>query len=382
MMYESLCGRASICIPFVRSRGTRWRDARWDKQVSVVPTWLLGVPSSIDVDKRRDKEFKGGFTGAAAGAETSNRSLRWLASILGGGWAGSLCGVRAGVGPGTRWEVWLGGRPTPLLALCAGGMPRILLLVSAPQKWQKVFSVLFCFVLFPFWAILVALICPNGASMHLFLVPYSFFVFCCSRRCLFRCKHCSQCSQGSQAPDCLRFTQTTPPAAEPSEEVKWTCVHRYINILPNYLAVLLKGRQPSPVSQETPLSSPILAASVSSWRTQGTWVERRVLSLPWAPNWSYGQVMPSGMQMQLVCAACRFHPHPDAPRPHVPCPDLMTRNMVPAGRCQLLPLGIMKGYNSGMAEQKERPVYYCVQFTSIRGHKRTVIILLCEKLLH
>ena len=67
--------------------------------------------------------------------------------------------------------MWLGGRPTPLVVLCAGGMPRILLLVSAPQKWQKVFSVLFCFVLFPFWVILVvALICPNGASMHLFLV--------------------------------------------------------------------------------------------------------------------------------------------------------------------------------------------------------------------
>ena len=72
----------------------------------MVPTWLLGVPSSIDVDKRRDKEFKEGFTGAAAGAETSNRSLRWLASILGGG--GGLVpqgggGQGGDPGPGERW---------------------------------------------------------------------------------------------------------------------------------------------------------------------------------------------------------------------------------------------------------------------------------------
>ena len=32
-------------------------------------------------------------------------------------------------------------------------------------------------------------ICPNYASIQLFLVSYSFFVFCCSRRCLSRCKH-------------------------------------------------------------------------------------------------------------------------------------------------------------------------------------------------
>ena len=39
------------------------------------------------------------------------------------------------------------------------------------------------------------------ASTWLFLVPYSFFIFCCSRRHLSRCRHCSK---GSQDPTCLR----------------------------------------------------------------------------------------------------------------------------------------------------------------------------------
>ena len=48
-----------------------------------------------------------------------------------------------------------------------------------------------------FWSFCIFLsrICSNCACTHLFLVPYSFFVFCCSR-----CKHCSK---GSQVPACL-----------------------------------------------------------------------------------------------------------------------------------------------------------------------------------
>ena len=53
-----------------------------------------------------------------------------------------------------------------------------------------------------FWfvCILLSVICSNCASTQLLLVPYSFTVFCCSRRCVFRCKHCSK---GSQVPTCL-----------------------------------------------------------------------------------------------------------------------------------------------------------------------------------
>ena len=50
---------------------------------------------------------------------------------------------------------------------------------------------------FWYFCILLSIICPNCICMQLFLVSYSFFVFCCSRRHLSRCKHCSK---GSQVP--------------------------------------------------------------------------------------------------------------------------------------------------------------------------------------
>ena len=69
-----------------------------------------------------------------------------------------------------------------------------LLLLQALQKWQLgLWS--FCILLF--------IIFPNCASTQLFLVPYSFFVFCCWRRPLPRCKHCNK---GSQVPTCLTFS--------------------------------------------------------------------------------------------------------------------------------------------------------------------------------
>ena len=50
-----------------------------------------------------------------------------------------------------------------------------------------------------FWSffILLFIICPNCTYMQLFLVPYIFFVFCCSRRCLSMCKNCSKGPQVS-----------------------------------------------------------------------------------------------------------------------------------------------------------------------------------------
>ena len=45
------------------------------------------------------------------------------------------------------------------------------------------------------FCILFSIICPNCPRTWLFLVPYSLFVFCCWRRCLSKCKHCSKESQ-------------------------------------------------------------------------------------------------------------------------------------------------------------------------------------------
>lgn len=45
------------------------------------------------------------------------------------------------------------------------------------------------------FCIFLFIICPSYTHMKLFLVPYSVFVFCCWRRYLSSCHHCSKSSQ-------------------------------------------------------------------------------------------------------------------------------------------------------------------------------------------
>ena len=59
----------------------------------LMPTRVLGLPQSIEIDKRPDKKFRQGFTGAPAPQA--------------GAQAGSLYGVRVGMCPGVRPEGWL-----------------------------------------------------------------------------------------------------------------------------------------------------------------------------------------------------------------------------------------------------------------------------------
>ena len=77
-------------------------------------------------------------------------------------------------------SVWRGQVQYPAFA------PKSLLLLVALQKLQL--GPLVCLYL-------LSRICPNWASTQLFLVPYSFFVFCCWRTGLSRCTHCSKRSQ-------------------------------------------------------------------------------------------------------------------------------------------------------------------------------------------
>ena len=75
--------------------------------------------------------------------------------------------------------------------LCAEVVCGTLLLLPTLQKWQLVFWRGFSssFLSF-FFLYLVVQNLPNCTSMQLFFVPYSFFLFCCLRRCLSRYKHC------------------------------------------------------------------------------------------------------------------------------------------------------------------------------------------------
>ena len=113
----------------------------------------------------------------------------------------SLYGVKVGVCPGVRTEGWLRCFAHPLGgAVCSGHAqrpafaPDPLLLLQALQKWQLGFVVS---------VYLLSRICPNCACKQLFLVLYSFFVFCRSRRGVSRCKNCSR---GAQVPACLIYT--------------------------------------------------------------------------------------------------------------------------------------------------------------------------------
>ena len=84
------------------------------------------------------------------------------------GQAGSLYGVRVGVGSGIGPEGGSGILPILLVVLCAGNMHSTLLLLLALKKWQL-----------GFWSfcILLSIICPNCSRMWLFFFPcFLYFV--------------------------------------------------------------------------------------------------------------------------------------------------------------------------------------------------------------
>ena len=117
--------------------------------IHVIPTRVLGLPQSIEIDQRLDKKFRQGFIGApAAAGRNENKltvslalSLGWMRWFLiwGEGRGGSRGQARGG---------GLGVLSTPLVVLSAGGQaqypayaPDTLFLHPALQKWQLGFLV-------------------------------------------------------------------------------------------------------------------------------------------------------------------------------------------------------------------------------------------------
>ena len=96
--------------------------------------------------------------------------------------------------PGARPEGWLRCSAHPFVVLSAGDMHSTLLLLPTPGFSSRFFRsgswVFWSFCIF--WS----RICPNCVCTQLFLVACNFFVFCCSRRGLSRCKHCSTVAKG------------------------------------------------------------------------------------------------------------------------------------------------------------------------------------------
>ena len=69
-------------------------------QLILIPSRVLGLSQSIEIDQRPDKTFRHGFVGAPAAAGGSeDKQVPLLARSLSGGGACSLYGVKVGVCP-------------------------------------------------------------------------------------------------------------------------------------------------------------------------------------------------------------------------------------------------------------------------------------------
>lgn len=106
--------------------------------------------------------------------------------------------MRVGVCSGVELEAWLRWFAYPLDGVeCRGYTqypaftPNTHFFLPALQKWQLGFEAL---------CIFLSIICSSCTYTQLFLVPYSIFVFCCSKRHLSRYQHCSK---GPRVPACL-----------------------------------------------------------------------------------------------------------------------------------------------------------------------------------
>ena len=115
--------------------------------------------------------------------EKTTGSLAFLLPEV-GGQACSLYGVTVGVYPGFGPEGKLKWFAHPLGGIVCRGHAR-------HSVHSKVAVLDFFISLY-----LLSRICTNCTCMQLFLIPYSFFVFCCARRDVSRCKQCSTAEKG------------------------------------------------------------------------------------------------------------------------------------------------------------------------------------------
>ena len=147
--------------------------------------WTL---QSTEIDKRSDDNFRQSFMGAGATIQGSEneKQVPWLAP------RGKLLGLLKGL---TMWVVHELVRGSslevifpPLWWCCVQGTGAVPCFCSRHLRNGR------WFVAFLY---LIVHNCSNCEGVQLCLVCYSFFVFCCSRRCVSRWKHSSK---GSQVP--------------------------------------------------------------------------------------------------------------------------------------------------------------------------------------
>lgn len=140
---------------------------------------VLGLFNQQELLRGQTRNSGRAFLGLMLHEGGEIRTSRCPCSLPGG--VGPLSGVEVGVGPGVGPEVWLGWPAHPVGGAVCG--------VPAPKKWQlAVWSL--CILLF--------MICPSCACtrlLQLLLVPVVSLSSVAQRKCLSRCKQCSQRSQ-------------------------------------------------------------------------------------------------------------------------------------------------------------------------------------------
>ena len=112
-------------------------------------------------------------------------------------WGGDEFSLMWGEGrgvPRSPLERWLRCFVHLLLGGVSRGMGHTLLLLRTLQKWQLDLLVSLY---------LLSRICSYCTCMQLFLVPYNCFLFCCLRRGVSSCKHCSTAAKDPRSHACL-----------------------------------------------------------------------------------------------------------------------------------------------------------------------------------
>ena len=121
-------------------------------------------------------------------------SNRFPCSFPRGVQSGFLYGVRTGECPGVRAEGWLRWSAHPFGNVCKEHAQYPAFALGSSEVGVGFL-----------WSLcILSVIRSNRSCTQLFLVLYNFFVFCCSRRHVFRRKHRSK---GSQVPACLSYTR-------------------------------------------------------------------------------------------------------------------------------------------------------------------------------
>ena len=114
-----------------------------------------------------------------------------------------LHGVRVGVCPGVGQRGGLGVLSTGYVVLSAGGMLRTLFMLLTPSFYSKLFksdSWVFCSLCI-LWVQNLTPLCLDTVIS----VPPGFFAFCCWRKGVSRCKHCSTAAKGPRSQACVRL---------------------------------------------------------------------------------------------------------------------------------------------------------------------------------